>query len=103
MSNLAFLGKVLERIVLTQLNQHLSARPSLNLFQSVYQRHHSTETVPTKIANDILSEIDHRQLTLLTLLDFSAAFDIINHHTLIERFLLNFIISLVALEWFRST
>ena len=89
------------RIVLTQLNQYFNAEPSLNPFQSAYQRHHSTETALTKITNDILSEIDHRRLTLLTLLNFSAAFDTINHHTLIERLSLNFNISSVTLEWFR--
>ena len=98
--NFAFLGKVLERIVLTQLNQHLSAEPSLKPFQSAYQRHHSTETALTKITNDILPKITIVD-KLLMFLDFSAAFNTINHHMLIERLPINFNISSVALEWFR--
>jgi hypothetical protein len=101
-SNLAFLGKILERIVLNQLQQHLDAVPSLNPFQSAYHRHHSTETALTKITNDILFEMDNKRVTLLALLDFSAAFDTIEHQILIERLTLNFNIKLTPLKWFRS-
>ena len=43
-SNLPFLSKVLERIVLKQFLQHLESHSLLERFQSAYQKCHSTET-----------------------------------------------------------
>ena len=44
-------------------------------YQTAYRPCHSTETAVLKVANDILLELDNRRVVLLTLLDFSAAFD----------------------------
>ena len=47
--------------------------------QSAYRRHHSTETALLKVLADIYGAIDRQQVTLLGLLDFSAAFDCVDH------------------------
>jgi hypothetical protein len=95
-SNLVFLGKVLERIVHYQLRLHLDNEPALNPLQSSYRHYHSTETALTKITNDILLDMDHKRVTLLALLDFSAAFDTIDHNILIDRLAINFNINSTA-------
>jgi len=53
--------------------------------QSTYQRHHSTDTALLKVLADIYGAIDRQQVTLLGLLDLSAAFDCVDHDILLRR------------------
>ena len=76
-SNLSFLSKVLERIVLSQINEHLNHNNLLNPLQSAYRPNHSTETALLRIVNDLLTAMDNNKICILTLLDLSAAFDTI--------------------------
>jgi len=47
--------------------------------QSAYRRHHSTETALLRVISDLLRTADNRRVTLLGLLDLSAAFDCVDH------------------------
>ena len=58
-------------------NNHLS-----NPLQSAYRKHDSTESALLKVHNDIIISMDKGEVTALTLLDLSAAFDTIHHATL---------------------
>ena len=57
------------------------------IYQSVrvYHAHNSAETALVRIHNAIAESIDSRRSVLLVLLDLSAAFDTINHNTLLRR------------------
>ena len=101
-SNLCFLSKLLEKVVLNQLNLHLSTNNLLNPFQSAYRQSHSTETALLHILNDLLLATDSGKVSLLTLLDLSAAFDTIDHTILLTRLQHTFGISDTALSWFSS-
>ncbi len=77
-------------------------RYSLIEFQSGFRPRHSTETALVKITNDLLLASDQGYISLLVLLDLSAAFDTIDHDILIDR-LQNYTgIQGQALRWFRS-
>ena len=101
-SNLSFLSKVLERIVLSQLNEHLNHNNLLSPLQSAYRPNHSTETALLRIVNDLLTAMDNNKICILTLLDLSAAFDTIDHQILLTRLQHSFGISGPALSWFSS-
>lgn len=101
-SNLSFLSKIIEKLVLSQLLEHLTSKNLLSAFQSAYRSHHSTETALLKILNDILISLDNGKVCILTLLDLSAAFDTIDHEILLTRLHTTFGISEIALSWFRS-
>ncbi len=71
-------------------------------FQSGFRPRHSTETALVKIINDLLFASDQVCISLLVLLDLSAAFNTIDHDILIDR-LQNYTgIQGQDLGWFRS-
>ena len=85
-SNLNTIGKILERLALARLFPHISISPSFTaLLQSAYRKFHSTETALLKLTNDIMETIDSGKITILTALDMSAAFDTLDHATLLHR------------------
>ena len=101
-SNLPFLSKILEKVVTKQLCSFLQSNSTLEVFQSEFRPHHSTETALLKVLNDLLLSSDNGFISLLVLLDLSAAFDTIDHLILIDR-LENLVgLSGQALSWFRS-
>ena len=101
-SNLSFLSKTTERIVADQLDNYLVDNHLYANLQSAYRRHHSTETALLRVFNDINSAIDNQYECVLVLLDLSAAFDTIDHHTLINRLEKRYGISGLALKWLKS-
>ncbi|GFR73882.1 reverse transcriptase [Elysia marginata] len=68
-----------------KFSDHLKRNNLIEKFQSAYRNWHSTETALLRIVNDILLSCDDGNITVLTLLDLSAAFDTINHAILFER------------------
>lgn len=101
-SNLPFLSKTLERVVAAQLQQHLSDHRLFEPFQSGYRAHHSTETALVKITNDLLMAADSGKISILILLDLSAAFDTVSHSILLNRLTTHLNITGSALSWFHS-
>ena len=101
-SNLPILSKVLERIVLKQLLQHLESHCLLEPFQSAYRKCHSTETALLRVVSDPLQASDCGRVSILSLLDLSAAFDTIDHSILIDRLRTTFSCSGTVLDWFSS-
>ena len=84
-ANLPVLSKLLERLVARQLPDYLNRKKLLPHLQSAYPAHHSTKTAVVKVLMDILRAPDAGDLTMLTLLDLSAAFDTVDHATLLRR------------------
>ena len=98
----SFISKLIERVVANQLNEYLTANNLLPRFQSGYRKGHSTETAMLRVWSDILMAADSRKVTLLGLLDMSAAFDCVDHPILLERLQVAAGIGGTALNWIRS-
>jgi hypothetical protein len=84
-SILPALSKGLERIVHHQISEFLKNNDLLNIYQSGFRPNHSTETALLRVADDIRLAMDNRQGTILTLFDFSKAFDSVNHSLLLAK------------------
>ena len=67
-----------------------------------YRVHHSTETAVLKVLSDILLAVDNGDLSVLALLDLSAALDTVDHDILLTRLRVSYGVGGPVLEWFRS-
>ncbi len=86
-SLLPIFSKILEKIVSTQLTTFLESNNLLSNNQHGFRPKLSTETALTSITNNIFSNLDNKQISLLTLCDLSKAFDSVNHNTLTKKLL----------------
>lgn len=77
-SILATSSKILEKIVYKQIVEHLSKYDVLPDCQSGFRKGYSTNTALINVLDDISKNNDDRNLTVLTLLDMSKAFDSVN-------------------------
>ena len=68
--------------------------------QSAYNKHYSTESALLKVKNHILLNMDAQKVTLLVLLDLSAAFDTVRHDILLDRLRSRLGVTDQALNWF---
>ena len=78
--HLSILSKIIERVVKAHLSDHITSNNLLNLHQSAYCKHHSTETALLYIHDHRINAIVSCQISCLCLLDLSAAFDTIDHN-----------------------
>ena len=101
-SNLPFVSKLVERASVDQLTQHIQENHPLPTHQSAYRPCHSTETALVKVQSDMLLNMDKQEVTLLVMLDLSAAFDTIDHDIMLETLELEAGINGTALCWFAS-
>jgi len=102
MLNLTFVSKVIERAAASQLNTYLYANGLMPRHQSAYRKKHSTETAMLRVWSDVLTSDDVREVTLLGLLDLSAAFDCVDHDIMLHGLEVAFGLTNIALEWIRS-
>ena len=100
-SNLMYFSNLTEIVVAKQLIEFVSSNGLDEIFQSAYKNFHSTETALVKV-NNVSVDIDNNKTAILSLLDPSAAFDIVDHEILLNRLVTGFGLSDVALSWFRS-
>ena len=64
---------------------HLNRHNLLPEHLSAYRQHHFTETAVLRVSPDLLSAAGAGQMLLLVFLDLSAAFDTVDHDSLIGR------------------
>jgi hypothetical protein len=82
-SILVCLLKDFEVLMALQMEKHYRWKALLTLLQSGFRWHHSTVTAVLKVTEDILLSMDDEQVTVLLLLDFLQAFDMVLYELLL--------------------
>ena len=100
-SLLCTLSKIIGKLAGKQMCAYLNKHSLLDPYQSAYKPNHSCTTALLKICEDILESFDDSEAILLVLLDFSKAFDTVNHRLLLEKLsILGF--QKNSLDWIQS-
>jgi len=86
----------------TKMYTCLSENDLLEMRQSAYRKNHSTETALLSIVDGLLRNADDRLVSVLALLDLSAAFDTLDHPISLQMLETTFGISGTLLHWFAS-
>ena len=100
-SNLHFLLKIIEKIVVSRLEEHTYAHNLYDPLQSAYRAKHEKQTAIIKLNNDIIGGMDEGKCTILASLNLSAAFDKVDHDILLRRLQVVYGIDETALLWFK--
>ena len=101
-SNLQFVSKITDRAVFDQFYGHMTDNELFPVLQSAHRKGHNTETALVRVLNAILSNMNKQHVSILVLLDLSAAFDTVDHAILLRRLETSFGITDAALAWFSS-
>ncbi|KAM3961990.1 uncharacterized protein ACR2FA_003881 [Aphomia sociella] len=100
-SILPFLSKILEAVVHKQLSDFVFKNKLVSPFQSGFRPGHSTATALLRITEDVREGMENSKLTILVLIDFSNAFNTVDHDILLA--LLSYLgISSPAIDWFAT-
>ena len=84
-SLLTVFSKITEKSAAFQIIEYLNRKSLQDTKQSAYKQNHSTTTALLKITDDLYNALDDGELSLLVLLDYSKAFDTINHRILFAK------------------
>ena len=101
-SNLQFVSKIVERVTLDQFTQHCNNNSLLPDYQSAYRKYYSCETSLVKLVNNILWAMEKQLVTVVVILDLSAAFDTVDHDLLLEVLEKQYGIVGTARQWYTS-
>ena len=97
-TQVASICKVVEKIVHDQLTSYLSEQHLLSEDQHGFRAKHSTCTALLTVTDNILKGMNDSEITLLTLIDLSRCFDVVDHETLLQKLKLY----QISTGWFRS-
>ena len=79
------MSKLLEGIIFKQIQQYLAENNINSDLQHAYKASYSTSTALTCLTDEWFKQIDMKSVVGVVLLDFSAAFDIIDHELLLMK------------------
>ena len=78
-------GKILERIVHTQISKYLEEASALSPQQGGFRKGKSTIDTVANFTDDVLLSINTKQYTIATFIDFKKAFDTVDHNILCKK------------------
>lgn len=86
-SILPVFAKTFETMLLNQMQSYVNENYLLSQFQSGFRAGHTHSTCIALlcVSNDILKAIDKKEFAKLVSLDFTSAFDSVNHNLLIQK------------------
>ena len=84
-STLSALTQIFEKLICKQLVNYLEKHAILYEFQFGFRKGHSTSQAIAEIADNLRNAIDNNLYSCGVFLDFSKAFDTVNHTTLLKK------------------
>ena len=78
-------GKILEHIIHKRLSKFCEDNLLLNENQGGFRKNHSTAATVALFTDNLYTAINHKQYSIATFIDFSKAFDTVNHKILFEK------------------
>ena len=100
-STLSALTQIFEKLVYKQLINYIEKHDILFQFQFGFRKGHSTAQAVSEIADNLREAIDNNLYTCGVFIDFSKAFDTVNHEILLKK-LESYGIRGMPLKWFTS-
>ena len=97
-TNVPVISKIIEKAVCSQVDAYLNRNCLYSPEQHGFRQMHSTATALIGVTDSLLEAADRGDISILTLIDLSRAFDVINHQTLLDQLQL----LQISPEWFRS-
>ena len=101
-SNIPFLSKVVEKVVLAQFQNHCNTNDLFPLYQSAYRQNFSCETSIAWIMVDLLQSFEDGKATAMLFMDLSAAFDTVDHGILSQVLSHTFNVQGTCLSWLET-
>lgn len=81
-SILPVLSKIAEKIIEHQIKNYIDQHKMFPVSQSGYRSRHSTTTALLKESDDIFTSWDNDEVTIFVMIDYSKAFDTVDHELL---------------------
>ena len=100
-STLSALTQIFEKLVYKQLINYIEKHDILFQFQFGFRKGHSTAQAVSETADNLREAIDNNLYTCGVFIDFSKAFDTVNHEILLKK-LESYAIRGMPLKWFTS-
>ena len=89
-------------MVVSKDSSYLNSHSPYNTYQSAYRPGHSSETALLKVVNGLFLYHSKGNISVLALLDFSSAFDTIDHPILVHRLHTDIGFTDTVPQWFSS-
>ena len=100
-ATLSVLSQVFEKLIFKQLNYYIEKRNILFQYQFGFRKGHSTAQAIAELTHTLRKAIDNNLYTCGIFLDFSKAFDTVNHEILLKK-LESYGVRGLPLRWFNS-
>ena len=100
-ATLSVLSQVFEKLIFKQLNYYIEKQNILFQYQFGFRKGHSTAQAIAELTDTLRKAIDNNLYTCGIFLDFSKAFDTVNHEILLKK-LESYGVRGLPLRWFNS-
>jgi hypothetical protein len=100
-NNICVIDKLVESIVLDQLNEFLDFNNIISEAQHGFRASHSTESALITLTDNIVQSFEKNKIVMTIFLDFKRAFETIDRKILIDK-LKKYNFGVEAIEWFKN-